>query len=474
MRKQSINIYLTVLALYDNGVLIFSILMLNLPAIIEYQRMNAVSPEATSATMAPGLLDSIPVPHSALPTPSTVIVFVPSPMVAAPDLNQSMPINLTSLDYLPVYLYNSTGPANGMSKKRLIRHQFSSHKHPGEWATLSLLFGHCFNQTDWLPNWDSLVPLSTRKLKQLRANVDKHNSGSAAQQYLLRALLRELVQRLRLQAEEANNQSTWWWFENSIPQISLNLMNSATCQESVVNLIQRLEYEAEHSRDLLRFFESVYWILFDSTVPNTGYWLLPSKLVKPTDLDNYILENGAEFEEQTARPERPHPLYYYVKLVYPLALISQTGSIWTTCLITIERYLAVCHPLMSLTLSTRSRAIWALSILSAMAFMFNLPRFLEVDTSNGDIRPSELRRNKIYYYVYYICLNLSFNYIIPLSLLFALNIKIYSSVRHASAHRNELTRARQSELHLASMLVAIVAIFIGKSGILIKLTLISF
>ena len=170
---------------------------------------------------------------------------------------------------------------------------------------------------------------------------------------------------------------------------------------------------------------------------------------------------GEQYPPQPA-PGSLYPLLYYVKAVYPLALISQTGSIWTTCLITIERYLAVCHPLMSLTLSTRSRAIWALCILSLAAFLFNLPRFAEVDTTGGSIRPSELRRNKIYYHVYYICLNLSLNYVLPLSLLFALNIKIYASVRHANAHRNELTRARQSELHLASMLVFIVAIFIGE------------
>lgn len=44
MRKQSINIYLTVLALYDNGVLIFSILMLNIPAIADYHSSGEAQP----------------------------------------------------------------------------------------------------------------------------------------------------------------------------------------------------------------------------------------------------------------------------------------------------------------------------------------------------------------------------------------------------------------------------------------------
>lgn len=244
---------------------------------------------------------------------------------------------------------------------------------------------------------------------------------------------------------------------------------------------QPLDYDEVTSINLLLLstLEEIYQTQFPSPTDPTkafqgenfyadsltgdDYSVFLNESTRKSNVSTY--EKNAEGEYLSPPPPAGNlypPLLYYVKIVYPLALISQSGSIWTTCLITIERYLAVCHPLMSLTLSTRSRAIWALCILSTAAFLFNIPRFAEVDTTSGTIFPSELRRNHTYYIYYYICLNLSLNYILPLSLLFALNIKIYASVRHANAHRNELTRARQSELHLASMLVLIVAIFIGK------------
>ena len=156
-----------------------------------------------------------------------------------------------------------------------------------------------------------------------------------------------------------------------------------------------------------------------------------------------------------------NPLHLYIKIVYPLALISQTGSIWTTCLITAERYLAVCHPFKSLTLSTRSRAIWALIAVTICDIVFNLPRFAEIDMTDEHVGQSSLRKNRLYYWLYYICLNLTFFYIIPLSLLTFLNIKIYLAVRSASCNRGSLTRSQERELNLASMLVLLVAIFLA-------------
>lgn len=186
--------------------------------------------------------------------------------------------------------------------------------------------------------------------------------------------------------------------------------------------------------------------------------------VEPRDQDGNWTNVTAQ--EDLPTPDYPSdPLHLYIRFVYPLALISQTGSIWTTCLITAERYLAVCHPLRALTLSTRSRAMWALGALSLCAVIYNLPRFAEVEIAYKDgfpeVKRSSLRQDPVYIWLYHICSYLALLYIIPLSLLSVLNTKIYMAVRKATRDRSNLTRHQESELNIASMLTLLVAIFIA-------------
>ena len=137
-------------------------------------------------------------------------------------------------------------------------------------------------------------------------------------------------------------------------------------------------------------------------------------------------------------------LQQHMQIIYPLALISQTASIWTTCLITVERYLAVCHPFRALSLSTRSRAVVSLVLLSGAALLYNLPRFAEISVSGSggqvQVQKTPLRMSLIYYWFYYIFLNLAMIYVLPLTLLSYLNIQIYIAVRNASKNRSTLTR----------------------------------
>lgn len=69
-----------------------------------------------------------------------------------------------------------------------------------------------------------------------------------------------------------------------------------------------------------------------------------------------------------------------IPVAFPVGLIAQTGSVWTTVAVTAERYVAVCHPLRAKSLCTYRRARCLQVIVTLAAVVYNIPRFWEVRT----------------------------------------------------------------------------------------------
>ncbi|XP_075589757.1 uncharacterized protein LOC124495763 isoform X2 [Dermatophagoides farinae] len=530
MRKSTINIYLTVLTLYDNGVLIFSVLMLNIPAINDYQlqqqqqQILAAAAATSAATTTTNEFISFmddpnrlgepppspppPIPLSSSSQSRNQIINDDSSAIIINNNNNSN----TSMSLMNVMMMTQSPSLNGdndddmplmmnqqmmnkigttlsvptlLSEKNIKYPLPSSSSSSSSSSSLPFKHRHTHQYDDSIISWnhalnDSFIAFINQCLlsvDQSTTTKDDHSSNNDDDyrsqfdwQYcrllfrlnsytmisdpLFMEEIEENSDESSIELSSQQNNILIPWSNRMQPnRICLHLMNKT------LNIMDHFDnakivpdhlWLEKHLQILLSLTNNITTIVDDDQ--RFCNW-------------NFIVDDVVDSNATNGCPfmiEMPFsPLVYYVKIVYPLALIAQTGSIWTTCLITIERYLAVCHPLMTMTLSTRARAIWALSILSIMAFLFNLPRFAEVDTTCNQVRATEFRHNKIYYQVYYIFLNLTFNYIVPLSLLAALNVKIYFSVQKASQNRNELTRARQSELHLASMFIAIVAIFIA-------------
>ncbi|GIY11039.1 FMRFamide receptor [Caerostris extrusa] len=153
-----------------------------------------------------------------------------------------------------------------------------------------------------------------------------------------------------------------------------------------------------------------------------------------------------------------------------LGLIAQTGSVWTTVAVTVERYIAVCHPLKAKSLCTYRRARSFNLFITLMAIFFNIPRFWEVEHSEYfapdmnrtvyKVVASQLRVNKLYYEVYHIWLYLLVMYFIPFLVLMIFNILIWKTVRRANKERQTLSRKQQEEFSLAMMLLCVVVVFL--------------
>lgn len=136
--------------------------------------------------------------------------------------------------------------------------------------------------------------------------------------------------------------------------------------------------------------------------------------------------------------------YYYVvyahitPVVFPLAMICQTASVYLTLTISLERFVAVCFPLKARSLCTYGRArIYVLGIV-VFSVMYNLPRLFEGNVQqewSGKYNltvycptMSKFRANLEYktiyvHWLYFICL-----YLLPFASLAVLNGRIYKQV----------------------------------------------
>lgn len=160
----------------------------------------------------------------------------------------------------------------------------------------------------------------------------------------------------------------------------------------------------------------------------------------------------------------PHISPYF----FPVAMCAQTASIYLTFTVTLERFVAVCHPLRARALCTYGRA--KLYVIGCWTFslVFNLPHFWDVnvhpmnydeDTVVYCLSASDLRSDRDYVNIYIHWMSLVVLYIIPFTTLAILNTLIYRQVRKANRERQRLSRTEKREIGLATMLLCVVLVF---------------
>lgn len=158
--------------------------------------------------------------------------------------------------------------------------------------------------------------------------------------------------------------------------------------------------------------------------------------------------------------------------LYPLATIAHTGSTYATLTVTIERYVAVCHSLKARYICTYGRARLYMLLITIFVVLYNIPKFFEIElqpifelpanvTRGLATYPTPLRHKQLYIEVYIMWMYLLVMYCVPFGALLVLNGLIYRNVRHANQMRQLLSRHQQKEIGLATMLFAIVLLFMA-------------
>lgn len=189
-----------------------------------------------------------------------------------------------------------------------------------------------------------------------------------------------------------------------------------------------------------------------------------------------ILTSILLFGVSAIYPQTGYLRYYYLRLlpeisrvVYPLAMSAQTASVYLTLTVTLERYVAVCHPLRARAICTYGRARIYVVVIICFSICYNIPRFFEVDLSEYEdqefgfvycITASEMRSDQSYINIYIHWLYLIFIYFIPFLSITFFNLMIYRQVRKANRERQRLSRTEKREIGLATMLFCVVIVFI--------------
>eukprot|EP00094_Tigriopus_californicus_P008114 TCALIF_07810-PA protein Name:"Similar to FR FMRFamide receptor (Drosophila melanogaster)" AED:0.47 eAED:0.39 QI:0/0.5/0.4/0.8/1/1/5/0/292 len=126
----------------------------------------------------------------------------------------------------------------------------------------------------------------------------------------------------------------------------------------------------------------------------------------------------------------------YVHFLYPMSPVALCASIYMTLAITVERYLAVCKPLLyrnlSHTMTSFKRAAMYVMPVALVSVCLNIPKFMETQANVGDnsteIEMADMRLNPtymLYYTISQIFHPMFTTGILPMALLIYMNTSIF-------------------------------------------------
>ena len=180
---------------------------------------------------------------------------------------------------------------------------------------------------------------------------------------------------------------------------------------------------------------------------------------------------------------------YIGSYVYPCALIAETGTIYLTVLVTVNRYISVCRPYEASNLCSVYHARRHVVLVATFSIIYNLPRFFEYTVvyivhpnNRTELRPeiSKMGDNIIYQIVYGNALYFLVMFLIPLISLICLNYKLIKALRKTKKKRAQLISSNadnhnRSEDDITLVLIVVVIVFvISQTPALITQSLFSF
>lgn len=143
----------------------------------------------------------------------------------------------------------------------------------------------------------------------------------------------------------------------------------------------------------------------------------------------------------------------------------QMLNVWTTVAVSVERYIAICHPFRSVRVCTKRNAYLVIGVITLISILYNIPRcFATWYTGCGEncytIITTPFGKTTFFAEFYSVWLYMLLIYIIPLLLLGILNTLLITELMRMRRRRSVTDIHENSEANMSIVLVLIVIVFI--------------
>ena len=165
-----------------------------------------------------------------------------------------------------------------------------------------------------------------------------------------------------------------------------------------------------------------------------------------------------------------HSLYIF-RFGYPCLFVLRMAGTWTTTLLTVDRYIAVCRPLQAKRLVTTQLATIQIIVVAIGSVIISLPAFFEwhiVRIGDDDyFLPRDFAKSQWYVYGYKVTVIFLIMYIIPIVNMVIFNVLLMRNLRIAAKGRAVLHEQRSGSNNdaklnnsITNIVIAVVLVFL--------------